>query len=94
MKNQAVVDIEDYYSLRKRNEEYETRAKELEKKEVERREEIKMLKIGLIAIVTNGGINASMEPPYAIHYKEDKLTIKLRQGIELNPNVKDVIVLK
>lgn len=92
MNNQAVIDIEQYYSMRKMNEEYEKRVKELEKERAKCEEEMRLLKISLITIVTNAGIG-SIEPPYLISYKDEKLIVKLRSNIEINDRVKDVIVL-
>jgi len=93
MKNQAVVDIEDYYSLRKRGEENEAHIKELKKKEGELLEQMKMLKAGIITIITNPINASSMEPPFQIEHKEDILIIRIKHNADIT-RFRDVVVLK
>ena len=93
MKNQAVVDIEDYYSLRKKSEENEIYIKELKKKESELLDKIKILKVGIIITATNNGI-ASMEPSFEIDHKDDTLIIRIKPTAKVTDRFKDVVVLR
>jgi len=90
MKNQAVVDIEDYYSMRKSKEANELYIKELKKKEGELLEQMKGLKMGLIVVLTNRSANIDMMPPFEVTAEGMKLIVIIKSNTIVSDKFNDV----
>jgi len=91
IQNQAVVDIDIYYDMRKSIEELKNRAIQLEKVEIHRLEEtIKQLKMGLIVVLTQGRGGIEMNPPYEVTAEGKQLIVTLKGNTVIADKFNDV----
>jgi hypothetical protein len=94
MQNQAVIDIETYYTLRVENEKLKHRALELEKGEILRlNESIEKLKKGLLVVLTQGSRASTADlPPYEVTVEGNSLVLVLKSNMLMTEKFKDVQV--
>jgi hypothetical protein len=93
MQNQAVIDIETYYTLRVENEKLKHRASELEKGEILRlNDTIDKLKKGLIIVLTQGRGGMEVEPPYEVKAEGKQLVVTLKSNTIITEKFNDVYV--
>ena len=88
MKNQAVIDIEDYYSMRKRTEELQDQVNILKVDLTKQIAETNKIKKGLIIVATNNHAGIDIEPPFRFNHEGDKLIITFNKVG--TPRFKDV----
>lgn len=94
MKNQAVVDIEDYYNLRKGKETLENTIKELKDVVAKQHGDILRLKSGIILLATDSSRNnPAVEPSFKIDYEGSKLIVKVKPDTVISDRFNDADVI-